>query len=224
LNKTVIENRCVELKELRVVSEKDAETVVEGHASVFGEWSETLRGWFPFKEKVAKGAFSKTIGKDDIRCLFNHDPNYVLGRNRAGTLELYEDDRGLFVRIKPPQTQWARDLMVSIGRGDVSQMSFGFEVVKDRWSVEDGGDVRELLEVKLYDVSPVTFPAYTQTDCGLRGLEAYNKVVSERTLAEQAERERAQAEKAKREAEEAERINADNRKKLERLKNKFKII
>ena len=99
--------------------------------------------------------------------MFNHDPNYVLGRNIAGTLFLEEDDKGLKVRIIPPKTQWASDLLISIKRGDITQMSFGFTVILDRWSYEENIDVRELLKVKLYDVSPVTFPAYAQTECGV---------------------------------------------------------
>lgn len=168
-----IERRSVVLKELRVLepSETISEPVIEGYAAVFDSWSESLGGNEPFIEKVVKGAFEQTISQDDIRALFNHDPNYVLGRNKAGTLSLQEDEKGLLVRIIPPSTQWAKDLLVSIARGDISQMSFGFTVEADRWSYEEGKDVRELLKVRLFDVSPVTFPAYTQTECGLRSQE-----------------------------------------------------
>jgi HK97 family phage prohead protease len=171
--KVELERRSITFKELRVVDMEDGleEPVIEGYASVFDSWSEQLGGLEPFKEKVCKGAFQQTIQEDDIRALFNHDPNYVLGRRKSGTLELQEDDKGLFVRIKPPQTQWAKDLLVSIARGDITQMSFGFEVLLDDWTFENGIDVRELLKVKLYDVSPVTFPAYTQTECDVRSIE-----------------------------------------------------
>ena len=160
--KNLFERRTITLKELRVVDtdlEPGNEPAIEGYASVFESWSEELGGNSPFRERVVKGAFEETIQKDDIRALFNHDPNYVLGRNVAGTLTLEEDDKGLKVRIIPPDTQWARDLLVSIKRGDITQMSFGFTVILDRWSYEDNIDVRELLKVKLFDVSPVTFPA-----------------------------------------------------------------
>lgn len=167
------EYRTLPLTELRAAENDDGKKVIEGHAAVFDSWSETLGGLFPFKEKVRAGAFSKSIAKDDIRALFNHDANHILGRNKAGTLELIEDGKGLFVRIYPPDTQWARDLQTSIARGDISQMSFGFVVEKDSWSAEGGTDIRELAEVKLFDVSPVTFPAYTQTDVGIRAYEAY---------------------------------------------------
>lgn len=171
--KNLFERRTITLKELRVVDtdlEPGNEPAIEGYASVFESWSEELGGNSPFRERVVKGAFEETIQKDDIRALFNHDPNYVLGRNVAETLTLEEDDKGLKVRIIPPDTQWAKDLLVSIKRGDITQMSFGFTVILDRWSYEDNIDVRELLKVKLFDVSPVTFPAYSQTECGVRSM------------------------------------------------------
>ena len=197
------------LKEIRV-SESEDGAVIEGHAAVFNSWSETLGGIFPFKEKVRKGAFNESIGRDDIRALFNHDPNYVLGRNRAGTLELVEDDVGLRVRINPPDTSWAKDIVTSIRRGDISQMSIGFVVEEDKWSTEDGIDTRELRKVQLFDVSPVTFPAYTATDVGVRAMQEYDGY-----KAEQRSREQAEQESAKRAKEKA---------KLNGLKTKFRNI
>lgn len=78
-----METRTLQIKELRV-SQNDGAQTIEGHAAVFDSWSELLGGIFPFKEKVRHGAFSQSIGEDDIRALFNHDPNYVLGRNKIG--------------------------------------------------------------------------------------------------------------------------------------------
>ena len=143
---------------------------IVGHAAVFNKWSEDLGG---FREKIAPGAFTKTISEGDVRALFNHDPNFVLGRNKAGTLSLEEDKKGLKVSIDPPDTQWARDLTTSIERGDINQMSFGFRTVKDQWTTPKTGNEnkRELLEVELFDVSPVTFPAYPQTDVGVRSID-----------------------------------------------------
>lgn len=144
---------------------------IEGHAAVFN--SRTSLSFFD--EQVAPGAFAKTIQESDIRALFNHDPNFVLGRNKAKTLELSEDSKGLLYRIKPPDTQWARDLMETMRRGDVSQSSFGFRTMKDAW--DQGADpvLRTLQEVRLFDVSPVTFPAYEDTDAGVRELLAAAK-------------------------------------------------
>jgi HK97 family phage prohead protease len=165
---TKSERRFVELAELRLDSETETKSI-RGYAAVFDAMSQPL---FGFREIIRKGAFKKTIKDGDIRALWNHDPNYVLGRKSARTLSLTEDDKGLLSRIFPPDTQWARDLMTSIDRGDVSQMSFGFRTVKDNWLPpgEDGLPVRELLSCQLFDVSPVTYPAYPQTEVHVRAL------------------------------------------------------
>jgi HK97 family phage prohead protease len=145
----------------------DDEGVIEGYAAVFNQWSENL-GFF--REKVRKGAFAKTIQESDIRALFNHDPNYVLGRTRSDTLELMEDNKGLEFRLKPPNTTYANDLLESIDRKDIDQASFGFETIKDEWNRNADPLERELIEVKLFDVSVVTYPAYPQTNVSARNL------------------------------------------------------
>lgn len=146
---------------------------IVGYAAVFDKLSEDLGG---FREVIKPGTFKKTIQEADVRALFNHDPNYVLGRNKAGTLKLEEDRKGLRIIIDPPETQWAKDLMQSMDRGDIDQMSFGFKTVKDAWIEEEGEELlRELHEVKLFDVSPVTYPAYPDTSVGLRSLQEYRK-------------------------------------------------
>ena len=165
------EIRMLPIQELRIDDSLDGKIV--GHASVFDSWSETLGGIFPFKEIVRKGTFTETIKVDDIRALFNHDPNFVLGRNKAGTLELEEDEIGLRVVITPPDTSWANDLIKNLRRGDISQMSIGFIVLEDTWGTQDGIDIREIKKVQLFDVSIVTYPAYTQTDVGVRAMESY---------------------------------------------------
>jgi HK97 family phage prohead protease len=147
--------------ELRV----DQKGFIEGYAAVFNQWSEILG---MFKERIRAGAFKKTIKEADVRALFNHDPNYVLGRKKAGNLDLAEDSQGLHFRVKPPNGNWAKDLLESIQRGDIDQASFGFGVVRDEWDRQKDPAERELLEVKLYDVSVVTFPAYPQTSVAAR--------------------------------------------------------
>ncbi len=138
--------------------EADDGPVLTWYPAVFDKWSEDMG----FREIIRPGAFTKTLQEADIRGLFNHDPNYVLGRNRSDTLRLVEDVRGLLAEARPPDTQWARDLMVTVGRGDVNQGSFGFSVPRgrDRWAEGDEGLEREILEARLFDVSVVTFPAY----------------------------------------------------------------
>ena len=164
-------------KETRSFSFKIDETEgrkMTGHAAVFNEVAE-IGGWF--REQVEPGAFKASIKKDDVRALFNHDENYVLGRNTAGTLKMREDDRGLRVDITPPDTQFARDLAVSIERGDINQMSFAFEVLEEEWirGEKKNLDLRKIKKVRLFDVSPVTFPAYDGTDIALRSHKAWKK-------------------------------------------------
>jgi hypothetical protein len=161
-----IERRTIDLTEIRLIAEGDQKPLIRGYAAVFDKFSSDLGG---FIEKIARGAFQKSLKSDDVRALFNHDANYVLGRTKPGTLRLSEDDKGLAIEIDPPDTQWARDLQVSIDRGDISQMSFGFRVVADDWKHVNGKpSERTLTEVRLFDVSPVTFPAYPQTTVKVR--------------------------------------------------------
>lgn len=166
-----IERRNFNLSELRAITDEKGLRKISGYAAVFN----TAADIGMFQERISAGAFGESIGTDDIRALWNHDSNYVLGRNKSGSLMLVEDQHGLKIEIDPPDTQWARDLMVSIDRGDVSQMSFGFQTITDKWEMSEGVDMRTLLKVRLFDVSPVTFPAYPDTEVGLRSLEEYRK-------------------------------------------------
>jgi len=163
--------------EFRVERREDGKKLIRGHAAVFNV--ETDLGWF--RERIAPGAFSESIGKDDVRALFNHDENFILGRNKAGTLTMREDEQGLYVEIDPPDTQVARDLVTSIERGDISQMSFGFQTIKDSWETEENAakDLRTLEKVKLWDVSPVTFPAYQGTDVAVRSHDCWSQSKAE---------------------------------------------
>ena len=151
--------------------------VLRGHAAVFNRLSEDLGG---FREQIMPGAFSASLKTDDVRALFNHDSNIVLARNLAGTLKLSEDSQGLLVDIDLPDTQAARDLHTLIQRGDISQMSFGFTLRPngDSWSKDASGQfIRTLKNLRLFDVSPVTFPAYPQTNASiaLRSLHAFQQ-------------------------------------------------
>ena len=136
--------------------------IVDGYAAVFNRLSTMMYG---FREKIAPGAFADSM-QDDIRALWQHDSAQVLGRTRAGTLDLWEDDRGLGFNLKLPDTSVGRDAATLIDRGDIDQMSFGFSVLPDgdEWTEDDGGTlIRTLRNVKLIEISPVTFPAYTDT-------------------------------------------------------------
>lgn len=141
---------------------------LRGYAAVFDQLSLDLGG---FKERIRRGAFQKHLDTTpDVRALWQHDVNYVLGRTKAGTLELVEDIHGLRSVIDPPDTQWAKDAVTTIKRGDVDQMSFMFRVDTDEWNMEDGELVRTVVDAKLFDVSPVTFPAYEGTSISARSI------------------------------------------------------
>jgi uncharacterized protein len=161
MSKHELERRCLPRSELRI--DGDATPKITGYASVFNQWAD-IGGLF--RERVMPGAFSKSIQESDVRALLNHDPNFVLGRNKSGTLKLREDSKGLAVEITPPDTTDAKDLMIRMRRGDVSQMSFGFIVVKQDVSYER--DERSLTEVQLFDVSVCTYPAYNSTTAEVR--------------------------------------------------------
>ena len=157
--------------DLRSLRAEGQATRIGGHAAVF----DTPADLGYFIETVKRGAFTKTIAEDDVRALFNHDSNLVLGRNKAGTLRLSEDSKGLAFEVDLPDTQLARDLAVSIDRGDISQCSFGFMVRGEEVRRVDGVWNRDLTDVQLFDVSPVTYPAYDQTDVSMRSLDEIAK-------------------------------------------------
>lgn len=134
--------------------------VIEGYAAVFDAPSVDMG----FIELVRRGAFSRAISqRQDVRALVEHDPQRIIGRTAAGTLQLHEDARGLHARIELPDTSAGRDVRESIRRGDLTQMSFAFRTMTDRWYTENGVLHRDLLDVDLLDVSVVAYPAYPDT-------------------------------------------------------------
>jgi HK97 family phage prohead protease len=140
---------------------------IAGYAAIFNSLSDDLGG---FRERILPGAFRRAINsKMDVRALINHDPSKIIGRSTAGTLNLEEDSKGLAFSCKLPDTSYARDLKIAIDRGDISQCSFGFVARQDRWTPDR--QVRELLDVDLFDVSTVTYPAYPDTQVQARAAE-----------------------------------------------------
>lgn len=164
--------------ELRVTTATDQAPVLRGYAAVFNSDSEDMGGW---REQLAPGAFANAI-KDgnDVRCLVNHDANLVLGRSKSGTLRMIEDEKGLAFECTLPDTQYARDLAVSVERGDISGCSFGMFCKKDSWEKRDGVPTRIVHDVELFDVSAVTYPAYSATDVQMRSLMFPDGVVEYR--------------------------------------------
>lgn len=162
-----LERRYLPIEDLETRT-KDNKFQFVGHVARFNRWSEELRGGF--REMILPGAFRKTTQESDIRVLFNHNPNFVLGRNRSKTAVIEEDAEGLFVDVMAPDAQWVRDLHESVKRGDISDGSFGFRPVRQERSADF--TERRLQEVRLLDASIVTFPAYEDsTDVSARSTE-----------------------------------------------------
>lgn len=146
--------------------EEGEELRIEGYFAVFNSNYDIMDG---MSESVAPGAFADTLG-DDIRALIDHETMFVLGRNRAGTLELREDTHGLWGSILiNPNDQDAMNLYSRVQRGDVTQCSFGFDILEEETEFLPDGSVHwTIKKVKLYEVSVCTFPAYAETNVQAR--------------------------------------------------------
>jgi len=159
--------------QIMVEKRTDSGPLIRGHAAVFDKLSENLGG---FREIIAPGAFDDVL-EDDVRALIGHRDELILGRLSSKTLRVGVDAEGLTYEIDPPDTSYARDLLVSLERGDIRESSFGFSIARggDQWTEdEDGRLIRTITKVsRLYDVSPVTFPAYPDTDVAKRSLESF---------------------------------------------------
>lgn len=146
--------------------------VLVGYAAVFyreGDKGTEYELYPGLVERIAPTAFNRALSeRQDVRALANHDPNQVLGRSTAGTLRLSVDERGLRYEIDLPDTQVGRDTAVSVQRGDVTGSSFAFKPKKQSRQKGSGFDVRMLEDVDVFDVGPVTFPAYAGSSVGMR--------------------------------------------------------
>ena len=149
----------------------DRAGIIEGYAAVFGVWSEDLGG---FIETVEPGAFTKTLQEQpDIRATVNHNMDLLIGRTKSGTLRTAEDQHGLHFEVVVPKTSYGLDLVQNVKIGNIDQCSFTFQTVKDIWTPAaepDGLARRRLKEVKLYELGPVTFAAYPQTEVIARSI------------------------------------------------------
>jgi hypothetical protein len=180
---TLVEHRGLPLTAAHLQIRADGDDTAErfiGHAAKFN--SRTAIGnplTWGFYEEVAPGAFTKSLSEGDQRFLIDHDTFYVVSRVSAGSLSLAQDKEGLAVdSALDDELSYVRDLKANLRNGNITGMSFGFRVVKDKWErvevavMEDGtsiqADLRTLLELELVEVSAVTFPAYADTDAGLR--------------------------------------------------------
>ncbi len=145
---------------------------IKGIAAPFGKLSEDLGG---FRERVFPGAFRASIRGErrDVAAMREHNPERLLGRQSSGTLKFRETREGLQVSISPPNTEFGRQTVEEIRRGDLHSMSIGFVAVNVSWAREGGQDIRELRDVDLFDVSVVAFPAYPDTAVAVRSLESW---------------------------------------------------
>lgn len=155
------ERRVIFKSEVRATTSQDGQHSISGYAAVFNSLSEYIAP--RTREVIAPGAFSEALS-DDVRALFNHEDSMILGRTSAGTLQLAQDNTGLYYSVTLPDTQYARDLLALVKRGDVTQNSFAFSVRPEdvqTSEAENGDTIETITRVKrLYDVSPVTYPAY----------------------------------------------------------------
>lgn len=162
----------IEMRAAAAGEEGDKRSTVTGYAALFNSPSEDMG----FIEIIEPGAFSEAIATSDVRALFNHDPNLILARTASGTLKVWEDDRGLRYEFTLPDTSFGNDFRVMLERGDVSQSSFAFSVKEQAWETKklENGELQYTRRVKkverLFDVSPVTYPAYAETEVALRSM------------------------------------------------------
>lgn len=161
---------------VRDLSSKDGERfAIRGYAARFGSVYDM--GWFT--EEVSRDAF-KGADMSDVRILFNHDPNQILGRTKSGTATVGVDEKGLWYEVELPQS--ASALREAVERGDVDQSSWGFFLKKDKWEKREGSEKqhRILEQVEMvFDASPVTFPANPDTSVAKRSFDAYSQPIQE---------------------------------------------
>jgi len=172
-----LERRVMAIDDIELRVTDDESPKITGYAAKFNKWSLDLGG---FREKIQKGAFDEAVEKSDVRALKNHDPNLLLGRTSSGTLRLNTNARGLGFEIDPPDTSTGRDTVTEIRRKDITGCSFSFTTAEDDWKyLEDGRVERTIIKVdELFDVGPVTYPAYPDTTVAARSME---KVLAEHT-------------------------------------------
>lgn len=170
-NRDVYQRRAL-ISPTKFNTREDGEALyIEGYFAVFNS---TYEIWNGATESIAPGAFTETLKDADVRALINHDTRLVLGRTKAETLELREDDHGLWGRVLiNPNDQDAMNLYERVKRGDVDQCSFGFEIIREETEISDDGSIHwTIKEVKLYEVSVCTFPAYEETEVSARQRDA----------------------------------------------------
>lgn len=170
--------KTMELRSSKVDLTSNGEMIVSGYVNRPGALSEVLGVVNKFREKIAKGAFAEAIenGQRDIDFLAEHDSKSILASTRNGSLELREDEQGLFMSATITPTSWGQDYYTLISSGLIKNMSFGFRAIKDSWSRENGMNIRTVEELELYEISAVKDPAYSQSTIAARGIDLIEEV------------------------------------------------
>lgn len=174
------ETRVFNISQLSTRAEGEEKVVaIEGYAAVFNSKT-SIGGWFD--EVIEPGAFSRSLSDNgDIRALFNHNWDNVLGRTKSQTLELREDEKGLNFKVELPDTSVAHDLTISMERGDINQCSFGFFITDEEWNYNVEPALRTIKEVELFEISIVSIPAYDDTEASLVRSKEIGKSIEART-------------------------------------------
>lgn len=162
-----MEQRYIPFKEVTTRSDTDGAPILEGYFVRYDDVYDVAPG---ATESIARGAFTESI-HGDVRALYNHNSDVVLGRVSAGTLELEDRELGLWGRIKiNPKDSQAMNAYERIARKDIQGCSFGFNVEKESTEVREDGSVHWTIEKvnPLFEVSPCVFPAYQSTSIEAR--------------------------------------------------------
>lgn len=163
-----MEHRYLQMHDIETRNESDNDLYLEGYFAVFNE---DYKVWDGATESIAPGAFTDCIS-GDVRALYNHNDDFILGRTAAGTLELKEDNRGLWGRIKLNRNDTdAMNVYERIKRGDITGCSFGFNIAEEETEYRDDGTVHWTIKKvnPLFEISPTIFPAYEATSVSARG-------------------------------------------------------
>ncbi len=169
-----LERRVLPVEDVELRIEDSGKPKITGYAAKYGKWSQDLGG---FTERIKKGAFDEAMENSDIRALKNHDPNLLLGRNTSGTLRLSSNSVGLRFECDIPNTTTGTDTAEEIRNGSLTGCSFSFNVEADDWKYNEDGTVQRTITKigEMYDVGPVTYPAYPDTTVAARSLEQFRK-------------------------------------------------
>lgn len=163
-----MEHRYLQMHDIETRNESDNDLYLEGYFAVFNE---VYKVWEGATESIAPGAFTDCIS-GDVRALYNHNDDFILGRTAAGTLELKEDNRGLWGRIKLNRNDTdAMNVYERIKRGDITGCSFGFNIAEEETEYRDDGTIHWTIKKvdPLFEISPTIFPAYEATSVSARG-------------------------------------------------------